>query len=103
MVKIKGGIISSWYAFRLGPYIDWQEWNIWHHEFTFGIQLGPWDWGIILSFWDVEDFIDKLKTKGMTREEAWDFCDKVRNGLPDPYSKTVNLERELERALQSGV
>ena len=86
-------------ALHFGPFIEWQEWNIWRHEFTIGFSFGPWDFGLKIILWDVEETVEVLQSRGMTKDEAWDFCDAVRNKLPDPYDGRVNLREKIEKAL----
>lgn len=93
--------VSYWgNAIHFGPFIDWQEWNIWHHEFNIGFSFGPWDFSLKIILWDVDELIDQLvKNQGMTERKAWNFCDRVRKKLPDPYDGRINMQKEVERAL----
>lgn len=82
-----------------GPFIDFQDWNIWHHTFTLGFSFGRWDIGLTFTPWDIEELINRLILRGMTEKEAWDFCDGVRRSLPKPYGGSVNMEKEVEKVL----
>ena len=86
-------------AVHFGPFIEFQEWNIWHHSFFIGVSFGPWDFGLIITLWDIEETMETLKDRGMTEEEAWDLCDGVRRSLSDPYDSRVNLREEIEKEL----
>ena len=84
-------------ALHLGPYIEWQDWNIWHHTFDIGLYIGPWIFYLSVTLWDIHQEILMLKDRGMTEEEAWDFCDEARKALPDPYHG--NMKKEIKKAL----
>ena len=86
-------------AIHFGPYIDWQEWNIWHRYFIIGFSFGPWDFGLQITLWDIEETIQMIKDRGWTEKMAWDLCDRVRTALPDPYDKRVNMKKEIEKEL----
>jgi len=96
-VKIKCHISKWGGRVGLGPFVDFQEWNIWHHYFEIGFSLGPWDIGLEITLWDVEESMELLQSQGMSEKEAWTFCDQVRNSLPDPYHG--NMKEEIEKAL----
>lgn len=82
---------------HLGPYIEWQDWNIWHHAFEIGFCIGPWIFYLSVTLWDIEQEILMLKDRGMTEKEAWDFCNEVRKALPNPYHG--NMKKEIENSL----
>lgn len=86
-------------AIRFGPFIDWQDKNIWHREYTLGFSFGKWDFEVKIILWDIEESIEMLKSRGMTEQEAWDFCDRIRQTLPDPYDSRVNMRKKIERAI----
>ncbi|MBA7683711.1 hypothetical protein ES703_92091 [subsurface metagenome] len=87
-------------AVHFGPFIEWQDWNIWRHCFSIGFSFGPWDFRLQISLWDVDELIDQLvKNQGMTERKAWNLCDRVRKKLPDPYSNRVDMKKEVEKAL----
>lgn len=89
-----GGRIS------FGPYIDFQEWNIWHRYFVIGFGFIFWDFGLEIILWDIEKSVQMLKKDyGLTEEQGWDFADGVRKALPDPYDSKVNMRKEIEKAL----
>lgn len=90
-------------ALHFGPFIEWQEWNIWHREFTIGFSFGPWDFGLKISLWDIEETVEVLKGRGMTQEGAWEFCDGIRRELPDPYDSRVNMRKEIEKVWSKGI
>jgi hypothetical protein len=81
----------------LGPFIDYQDWDIWHHVLVLGLSFGPWEIGLIITLWHVEKAIKTLQSWGMSEKEAWGFCDRIRKSLPDPYHG--NLKREIGKAL----
>ncbi len=96
-MKIKG-YISKWGGrVGFGLFVDFQEWNLWHHYFEIGFSFGPWDIGLTITLWDVEESMKTLRSRGMSEEEAWNFCDRVRKNLADPYRG--NMKREIEKAL----
>lgn len=89
---------SSWgNALHFGPFIEWQDWNIWHHVFEIGFYIGPWIFYLQITLWDIEEEIQMLKDRGMNEKEAWDFVDQVRQSLPDPYKGSMS--REIEKQL----
>jgi len=91
---------SSWGGnrFSLGPFLDRQDWNLWHHFFIIGFGIGPWDFGIKVTLWDIEETMERLKGKGMTEDEAWEFCQKVREEQPDPYHIS-NMKGKIEERI----
>lgn len=92
--------MSKWgHALYFGPYIEWQDWNIWHHDFEIGFYIGPWIFYLRITLWDIEEEIQMLKDRGMNAEEAWNFCDGIRQKLPDPYDGRVNMRKEIKREL----
>lgn len=86
-------------AAHFGVYVEWQDWCIWRHSFDVGFSFGPWDFALTIILWDVEETIQMLKDHGKTDKEAWEFCNGVRMNLPDPYSKRVNMQKEIEKEL----
>lgn len=95
--------MSKWgAALYFGPYLEWQDWNIWHHTFEIGFYIGPWILYLSVTLWAIEEEIQILEDRGMTHEEAWDFCDGIRHKLPDPYDKRVNMRKEIEKVLEVG-
>lgn len=86
-------------ALHLGPYIDWQDWDVWHHCFTIGFSFGPWDIGLKVILWDIEETIAVLKDHGMTDEEAWDFCRGIFEGLAAAKEGKVVPWREVKKQL----
>ena len=86
-------------ALHLGPYIEWQDWNIWHHVFEIGFYIGSWIFYLRVTLWDIEEEIQMLKDRGMTQEEAWSLCDGARQKLPDPYDSRVNMRKLIEKEL----
>lgn len=81
-----------------GPFVDYQEWNLWHHYFTIGLSFWKWEIGVVVTLWDIEEEIVALETRGMTEKEAWDFVGSVRRKQPDPYH-VKHMKKEIEKAL----
>jgi hypothetical protein len=96
-VKIKS-YISKWGGrVGFGFFVDFQEWSIWDHYFDIGFSFGPWDIGLTITLWTIQESMKPLLSQGMSDREAWIFCNQVRKGLPDPYHG--NMKREIEKAL----
>ena len=91
-------------AFHIGPFVEWQEWNVNYHEFNIGFEIGPLILGLCVTLWDFfeearEKALPVLMGRGMTEEEAWEFIDGIRKGLIARREGKVRLWDEIKKEL----
>jgi hypothetical protein len=51
-VKVKPHITSWMHAWYLGPFISWEEWNIYQNRVQIGLCLGPFLLYLDVVFWE---------------------------------------------------
>lgn len=91
-------------ALHLGPFIEWPDWNVNHHGFSIGLEIGPFILSLKFIFWDFFEEAKKkalpvLLSRGMTEDEAWEFIDGIRRGLIDQKKGKVRLWSEIKKEL----
>lgn len=91
-------------AFHLGPFIEWEEWNVNHYDFTIGLEIGPLIFSLRITLWDFfeaarEKALPVLMGRGMTEDEAWEFIDGIRKGIIDRKEGKVRLWTEVKKEL----
>lgn len=91
-------------ACHFGPYLEWQEWSLHHHEFIIGFSFGPFDVGLKVMLWDFFEFAERqiipaLKERGMTEKEAWQVLTDTQRRLIDRLGYKFKLWPEVKKEL----
>lgn len=92
-------------ALHFGPFIEWQEWNLHHHEFKVGFSFGPHDLSLKVVLFDFFEIAEKeiipvlKKRRGITTDKAWGVLNSVQRELIDRLGYKFNLMSEVKKEL----
>lgn len=92
-------------AIHLGPFIEWDDWNLHYHAFKIGLEIGPLIFSLEVILWDYFEMARKkalpvLMGRGMSEDEAWAFLDGIYKGIVARREGKIKLWSEVKRELR---